>query len=144
MPKYNPWALARPVWKPETETFTDPRHPDASFTITVRPLDAPELMLGLERADDLISQWVTGKNGQPPNAFPLGGGTVKLSASLVRAAVLIEAQQQQPGGEPYTPDEFYDFNDLIGIAANASAAWSRLAPWAQSRLTELEEEPGNE
>lgn len=144
MAKHNPWALARPDWKAERETFSDPRHPGVEFGLTVRPLDGAELMLAFERADDLCAEWVRGRNGEAPNAYPLGGGTVKLSEALIRSAVLIEAQQLQPGGEPYTPDEFYDHNDLIGIAVNAPLAWSKLAPWAQSKLAPGEEDSGNE
>ena len=143
MPKQNPWALARPAWTPETATFTDPRHPGVEFTLTVRPLDGCELMLALERAAELAEEWITGKGDAPANAYPLGGGEVKLSDTMLRSAVLIEAQQLKPDGTPYAAEGHYDWNDLIGIAFNAPAAWSRLGPWAQGLLSQPDLKPGN-
>lgn len=145
MPKTNPWSLARPVYQPVTETFTDPRHPKATFTLTVRPLDACELMLALEQAAEAVEKWITGKPGEAALDYPLGEGKVRLSETLLRAVTLIEAQQRQPDGNPYTPDEFYTSDDLIGLAHLAPDAWSRIGPWARGLTVALDgDDAGNE
>lgn len=142
MAKQNPWALARPAFAPETATFSDPHHPGVEFTLTCRPLDAVSLMLAFEAADKLCEKWITGKGNAPALTYPLGGGQVRLSETLLRVAALVDAQQLQPNGEPFTPEEYYNVDDLIGIAYNAPVAWSQLAPWAQSKLN-LDADAGN-
>lgn len=140
--KVNPWSLARPTWTPQRKTFTDPAHPGVEFTLTVRPLDGCELMLAVEQAEQQIEMWVKGKDGQPPLDYPLGG-SVRLSEGLLRSVALIEAQQRQLDRTPLDPENFYDANDLIGIAYNAPAAWNGLAAWAQKYLNLSESAAGN-
>jgi len=141
MPKVNPWSLPVRTWKPATKSFTDPDVPGVDFTLTVRPLDGCELMLALETADTLIQRYIGSETKDPEQDYPFPG--VALSERLLQGACLIAAQQLQPDGEPYDPENYYNVDDLIGVAARAGKAWGALSSWASGFLDAPEGPKGN-
>lgn len=147
MPKVNPWSLKRPDNTFETRTITDEAHPGVEFTLSLRPLSGAELMMATEASEANIVLWVRGdpEKGTPPNRYPCEGEPPIITEGLVRMATMIEQMQKTVQGEPYDPDSFYSFGDLVGLSHVTRGAWLSLALWAQDRLNATSEAlQGNE
>lgn len=138
--KINPWSLKRPERPQETRSFTDPLQPGVEVALTLRPLDAPGWAVAMERADELITLYVTGDpdEGIEPSLYPAPNGEpLKLARRVCRNVAALHLMQAGPKDEQYTESE------LIALMASMPTAWTEILTWSAELETKYGKQAGN-
>ena len=122
MAKVNPFKLPRPKREPVTKSFTDAEQPGAEVTLTLRRLDAAELIVAAEAAQAQIETWITGGDLRPASQFPfVDGKPVPLTAKLCLSVTVLEHMQC-----PADAGERYSFNELVALTVTMPNAWQEI------------------
>jgi hypothetical protein len=125
MGKINPFRLQRPVRPVHDVNVVDGQHDGVEFNFRLRQLDALDQHRSAERGEDLVDDYIKGRDGNAPRDFPaVGDGdgmeVVKPTETLCQTAAVIEAMQPDDAVDRYTAEE------LIAIAVTCPNAWIQL------------------
>src|SRR5438552_18584942 len=147
MSKLNTLALLDPGSPQFTETFTDPMQPGKVIELTVKRQEYADLALATMRAQELIEDRVTGRNGRHPLPWPpqIPGQPpqreIRFSEAFCWELAYGEVLQC-----PADPKDIYDAEDLAVISQRMPNAWPKIVTWI-NEVTAFAEpkdgDPGN-
>ena len=134
MSRVDPFTLPRVKRTCRQVSLKDSRLPDGGeVNLVLWRLDAAGQAVGMELADELIQQYITGddETGEPPVPFPaIGGESVDLSELLFRTVAMVAIMQRPPASQahdwPGQADAAYTPQELVALSVTLPDAWSQL------------------
>lgn len=143
MARVNPFSLPRAKHEPKAQTFTDPLFPDSPVSLTLRFLNTPASYKALERAQELIRQYLTGDGDEMPIPFPaVDGESPEVTEKLLIDMACIEYAQCPP-----SEHDRYSVEDLVAFSMTMPTAYDAMVRFyaeVQKAGTQREKKPSAE
>lgn len=150
MPRFNPYELARAEPVVDTREFSDPAHPNAPFTLTLRAVnEAPFKLKVNARCTEYVTDYVLGRvraSATKPGELPLrnkpalvytrtksGRALIDLDEQTCRAIGILDMLQvpeQDDKGNMVT----YSFDEWAAMSVLMPEAFIEAANWAAEML----------